>query len=84
MAPKCLLPTVCVGSFSSVGLRVIHRVQKDAVYDTDYNGINHIEPRYIGISQIDKFTYSRYRCLYSLQRKYIFCCILDNKHLVND
>ena len=47
MAPKCLLPTVFFGSFSSVGLRVIHRVQKDAVYDTDYNGINHIEPRYI-------------------------------------
>ena len=50
MAPKCLLPTVFFGSFSSVGLRVIHRVQKDVVYDTDYNGINHIEPRYIGIS----------------------------------
>ena len=31
MAPKCLLPTVFFGSFSSVGLRVIHRVQKDAV-----------------------------------------------------
>lgn len=52
MAPKCLLPSrqFFFGSFSSVGLRVIHRVQKDAVYDTDNNGINHIEPRYIGIS----------------------------------
>ena len=36
MAPKCLLPTVFFGSLSSLGLRVIHRVQKDAVYDTDY------------------------------------------------
>ena len=44
------VPTVFFGSFSSVGLRVIHRVQKDTVYDTDNNGINHIEPRYIGIS----------------------------------
>lgn len=33
MAPKCLLPTVFFGSLSSLGLRVIHRVQKDAVYD---------------------------------------------------
>ena len=28
MAPKCLLPTFFFGFFSSVGLRVIHRVQK--------------------------------------------------------
>ena len=52
MAPKCLLPTFFFGFFSSVGLSNTQSAKtlRSLVYDTDYNGINHIELRFIGIS----------------------------------